>query len=581
MNVLSRNFLMLAFMPALTPTEACARQSPAPPPAAAAIRRDESGAASQFVRTLGRRLVVGEENRAVRLRGVTSDNNSGATDSSLILSSPYPTDEGYRRVASMGMNTVRFMMSHVIFDPQDPGTDSGPAWEWLDRHIAMAKRHGLYLIMDLHEPPGGRQMGTNEGAALWTDPRNRRRMVDIWKALALRYRDEPTVVAWDLLNEPTPNRDIEQWSRMAQELIDAVRSIDTNHVIIVEAAMVPNLPEAFPRVNGENLMYEFHFYQPFFYTVQTWFPEGRAAWGGYPDTEASIPPPEGLEYGYSSENTPLPPGASSWRFYEGDLVQVTDERIVAGEPYFSSGSNPGFAFFDDFVVEEFDAQRRFVRRVQAVDIVDESEAGMLWTEENLREHVPSSPQWWTPWSEDGTGEHRLVPGGHRGEHAIAIGRVGHAYALVSATAQFPVRTGRHYRISGWMRGDRKNTGAGAMGIQFLRLPAGASRVPFDRAYLESEILRWIDRIRDLDAPVNVGEFGLTEGCFDGRGGVAWARDMIEIFERQGFNYQYHDYDGRLFWFMWTGYDARETAATREVADLFRARSDTPERAGDR
>lgn len=541
---------------------------------------DAAPAASPFVRTLGRRLVVGAENREVRLRGLNSTNNEWEADSSVILSAPYPAEEDYRRVASMGMNTVRCQVSHVIFDPQDPGADSsrngsaGPAWEWLDRHIAMARRHGLYLIIDLHEPPGGRQMGSNEGAALWTDPRNQKRMADIWRALARRYRDEPTVAAWDLLNEPTPNRDIEQWSALAQDLIDAIRSIDTNHVIIVEEAEGESCPAEFPVVTGENLMYEFHFYQPFEYTTQTYFYEGRAAWGGYPDTEAAIPPPGGLEYVSSFDNDPIPAGASPWRFYEGDLVQVTDERIVAGQAAFSCGPNPGNVLFDDFVVSEFDSERRFVRRVQAVDLVDEGGEGFSTTEESLREFSPSSPQWWTPWSEDGTGEHRLVEGGHRGDHAMAIGRVGRAYTLVSGAAQFPVKTGRYYRISGWMKGDGRNAGTGSMGIQFLGLPAGAARVPFDRAYLESEIQRRIDRVRDRNAPINVGEFGLTEGCFaDGRGGVAWVRDTIEIFERNGLHYQYHDYDGRLFWFMWTERDM-VGAAAREVADLYRARSET-------
>ena len=141
--------------------------------------------------------------------------------------------------------------------------------------------------------------------------------------------------------------------------IDTIRSVDTNHVIIVESAFGEAVRDEFPSVRGENLMYEFHFYPPLFYAAQTWVGEGRPAWGVYPDTEVAIPPEE-LEYSHSAENSPLPAGASPWRYYEGDLVQVTDDTVVAGNAYFSSGPNPGFAFFDDFVIDEFDADRRFV-----------------------------------------------------------------------------------------------------------------------------------------------------------------------------------------------------------------------------
>src|SRR5438034_5985257 len=41
---------------------------------------------------------------------------------------------------------------------------------------------------------------------LFMDKRNQDRLLELWVKIARRYRDEPTVAAYDLLNEPLPER---------------------------------------------------------------------------------------------------------------------------------------------------------------------------------------------------------------------------------------------------------------------------------------------------------------------------------------------------------------------------------------
>ena len=76
----------------------------------------------------------------------------------------------YERIAAMGMNAVRFYMNYRTFEADAaPGKYLDDGWQWLDDNIAWAKRHGVYLILNMHVPPGGFQSLGN-GKALWDRP---------------------------------------------------------------------------------------------------------------------------------------------------------------------------------------------------------------------------------------------------------------------------------------------------------------------------------------------------------------------------------------------------------------------------
>ena len=93
----------------------------------------------------------------------------------------------------------------LLEDDATPGQLRPDAFRWLDRAIAMAAQAGIYVIVDMHGAPGGQSNDqcTGHGGQnkLWL-PENRKRAAFLWKKIAERYRDNPTVAAYDLLNEP-------------------------------------------------------------------------------------------------------------------------------------------------------------------------------------------------------------------------------------------------------------------------------------------------------------------------------------------------------------------------------------------
>ncbi|MFQ5410924.1 MAG: glycoside hydrolase family 5 protein [Phycisphaerae bacterium] len=251
-----------------------------------------SPAADTFIHASGKQLLVGSapSARTIQLKGINvqsfwllappdlsnpffnDDQDRGVPIASLI---PGRYDETViANIAAMGMNVIRNGVNYRQFeDNANPFVYKSKGWALLDQQIALAKNAGLYTIIDLHVPPGGMQGQVGASARLWEEPVLQDRTRTLWRTIAERYRDERWVAAYDLINEPMPTRSPDQWAAFAQSLVDQIRQVDPNHLIIVEEVLAvvdaqgnypPVDPNAsmIPIITDDNVMYDFHFYKP-------------------------------------------------------------------------------------------------------------------------------------------------------------------------------------------------------------------------------------------------------------------------------------------------------------------------------
>jgi endoglucanase len=179
-------------------------------------------------------------------------------------------------IAAAGMNHVRVPInSRVVMDDDGAFIDNGIAL--VDRLIEWCRQHGLWVVLDLHGAPGG-QTGTNiddspNGAPeLFTSSHYRALTITLWRMLAERYRDDPTVAGYDLLNEPLPEphggAHSEALADLYRELTRAIRGVDSNHLIIYEGTHWATNWDIFTEVWDENSAMSFHKY---------WSPPDRAS----------------------------------------------------------------------------------------------------------------------------------------------------------------------------------------------------------------------------------------------------------------------------------------------------------------
>src|SRR5947209_2403632 len=182
----------------------------------------------------------------------------------------YVTEEDIRFIKQSGFNSVRVPFDYRLFGTDDePRRLEGIGYELLDRVVGWSRKEGLYVILDMHAAPGG-QTGDNIDDSwgypfLFESAESQELTVRIWRKIAERYREEPTVVGYDLLNEPIPhffdtayfNPKLEPLYR---RVVAAVREVDKNHVVFLGGAQWDTNFKVFGPPFDRRAAYTFHKY---------------------------------------------------------------------------------------------------------------------------------------------------------------------------------------------------------------------------------------------------------------------------------------------------------------------------------
>lgn len=186
-----------------------------------------------------------------------------------------------------GFNSVRLPMHFGLYTlPVDQEPVAGEH-TWLedgfrrtDALLAWAKANDMYLILDLHAAPGGQGNDINisdrdpDKPSFWDDPANQEKAIALWVKLAERYKDEPNLGAYDLINEPNwgfadkadKNGCAEKGNAPLREFLvratRAIRAVDKRHIVIVEGNCWGNNYEGVfdQGVWDDNLVVSFHRY---------------------------------------------------------------------------------------------------------------------------------------------------------------------------------------------------------------------------------------------------------------------------------------------------------------------------------
>jgi hypothetical protein len=184
----------------------------------------------------------------------------------------YITEADIKRISELGFNSVRPALNSRRFltEGEDASyVDEG--FELLDNLIKWCGKYDIYVIVDMHGAPGG-QTGTNiddsprDQPELFIDEKNQDRLINLWVKIANLYKEEPTVAAYDLLNEPLPKRTgaadkyRDKLEPLYKRITEAIRQVDSKHMITLEGADWSNDWSVFSEPFDDNLFYQFHYY---------------------------------------------------------------------------------------------------------------------------------------------------------------------------------------------------------------------------------------------------------------------------------------------------------------------------------
>lgn len=236
--------------------------------------------------------------RAARLNNGINISWLEQTWNNNILSDTIIQQSDFILLKKLGFSTIRLPVAFTYF--ADKKIELTEVFKRVDKVLKLCKQYNFNLIIDYHS---GNLKNDNY---LTETPK----IIDTWQKVARQYINEsPDRLFFDVYNEPVVADQV--WKDAAYNIVTGIRKIDTKRTLLVGASNYNDIYELsrFERLADDNIIYAFHFYEPFFFTHQ------GAEWVGNESATTGVPFP------YNEEIFPRlnPKTQNTWgekRYYE-------------------------------------------------------------------------------------------------------------------------------------------------------------------------------------------------------------------------------------------------------------------------
>jgi endoglucanase len=261
------------------------------------------------------------------------------------------------QIQSLGFNSIRVPFCSQMLDAgstpngidfgQNPDLQGLTALQILDKLVDGATARGLRIVLDRHRPDSGAQ------SELWyTAQYSEQRWLSDWTMLAQRYASNPTVIGFDLHNEPHGSATwgdgnmATDWRLAAQRAGNAILAVNPHLLIIVEGVQTAggtsywwggNLKGAASAPVtlsvSNQLVYSIHDY-PASVSAQSWFSD--------PTYPTNMPGVWDSYWGFLVTQNVAP----VWIGEFGTLDQTaSDQQWLSSMVSYLGGKSLGFAFW--------------------------------------------------------------------------------------------------------------------------------------------------------------------------------------------------------------------------------------------
>lgn len=183
----------------------------------------------------------------------------------------YITHDDIKYLKSIGSNHIRLPFHYKMFTDDLYMGERNAGFKYFDRLIDWCREEKMYVLLDMHSAPGG-QTGDNIDDSygypfLFKSKSSQDLMTDIWVKIAEKYKNEPVVIGYDIVNEPIAhyfNDELpylnHQLFLLYKRIVTEIRTVDKEHTIFLNGSNWAGNFDVFEEIIDNNVVYEFHKY---------------------------------------------------------------------------------------------------------------------------------------------------------------------------------------------------------------------------------------------------------------------------------------------------------------------------------
>ncbi len=216
------------------------------------------------------------------------------------------TKKDFENIKSLGADVIRLPINLHFMAGEAPDYKIDTLFYYfLDQVVDWAEELEIHLIIDNHTFDPSESTDPNIGDIL----------IPVWTQVAGHYSLRSEFIYYEVLNEPHGISN-QAWNAIQLDAINAIRTVDSTHTIIVGPSDYNGLRslQYMPEYEDDNLIYTFHFYDPFVLTHQ------GASW-----TDPSMAALAGIPFPYNASEMPSLPSSLIGTWIQGAFNNYQNE----------------------------------------------------------------------------------------------------------------------------------------------------------------------------------------------------------------------------------------------------------------
>ena len=219
------------------------------------------------------------------------------------------TKQDIINIKSLGCDVIRLPVNMHGMTSGSPSYILDPMYfSFLDSVVNWCEQLHIYVILDNHSFDPNVNTTTSIETIL----------TKVWSQTATHFKDRSDYLLYEILNEPH-GISTETWGAIQGRVINSIRVKDSRHTIVIGGSGYNTYTELrnLPVYTDANLLYTFHFYDPFLFTHQ------GATW-----VSPSMEPLSGVPFPYDAANMPACPSSLRGSWIESGLNNYQNEGTV-------------------------------------------------------------------------------------------------------------------------------------------------------------------------------------------------------------------------------------------------------------